>query len=95
MPTQKQSVATQQLNFKVFKFTAYYVNFPSICLYICFFFVFCFFVPFTSTLITKKAILSDVDSVMPKLVYVPAAYHNMTNKGNAIFSYLMGNAYIT
>ena len=30
MPTQKQSVATQQLNFKVFKFTTYYVNFPSI-----------------------------------------------------------------
>ena len=30
MPTQKQSVATQQLIFKVFKFTAYYVNFPSI-----------------------------------------------------------------
>ena len=60
-----------------------------------FFFCLFFFVPFTSTLITKKAILSDVDSVMPKLVYVPAAYHDMTNKGNAIFSYLMGNAYIT
>ena len=67
------------------------VDFPAILV----FFVFFFFVPFTSTLITKKAILSDVDSVMPKLVYVPAAYHNMTNKGNAIFSYLMGNAYIT
>ena len=64
-------------------------------IYMVFFFFFFFFVPFTSTLITKKAILSDVDSVMPKLVYVPAAYHNMTNKGNAIFSYLMGNAYIT
>ena len=56
---------------------------------------FIYIVPFTSTLITKKAILSDFDSVMPKLVYVPAAYHNMTNKGNAIFSYLVGNAYIT
>ena len=30
MPAQKQSVATQQLNSKVFKFTAYYANFPSI-----------------------------------------------------------------
>ena len=26
----KQSIATQHLNFKVFKFTMYYVNFPSI-----------------------------------------------------------------
>ena len=30
MPTQKQSVPTKQLNLKIFKFTAYYVNFPSI-----------------------------------------------------------------
>ena len=29
MPTQKQSVATQQLHFKIFKFTAYYANFQT------------------------------------------------------------------
>ena len=34
MPTQKQNVATQQLNFKVFKFTAYYSNFHFIVFFL-------------------------------------------------------------
>ena len=73
MPTQKQSVATQQLNFKDFKLTAYYVNFSSTYTIVTWILS---LNPWGVKLLTKQACRENVvASFVPLKIFLPLCFN--------------------